>query len=229
MCQQPPATAPLLASTAHPGLERVRAKWMPVRVKKHVKTTGWSFGSDSIRTDFVLAGHLPTNRRPYQGEPLPLKDLPRCHLRGYRITKPAIKIAFTPGGARCGEIEPGVGQNNALRHAVTAVVTQAEPALCKGIALRRGASVEIGGCDIVLRHAETVFVHEAELRLRPGIALRRRRNQLADGAGIVASVVGGGAAGQPVGAGRAHHDADQQDGKKGRRQLSFEHARPPSL
>ena len=85
------------------------------------------------------------------------------------------------------------------RHAVALVIAQAEPALCKGVALHGRSLVEIGGGVVGLRHTEAVFVHEAEQRLRPGISAQRLGRQLVDGPNVIAPGIGSSPARQPVG------------------------------
>src|ERR1700732_2697354 len=98
----------------------------------------------------------PASRRPDQGKPLPLKNLVGRHFRSHRVAKHEIVVPLALGSMCRGQIEPFIGKNRVLRYAVALVIDQAEPVLCKGVALNGRPLVEIGGGVVGLRHTEAV-------------------------------------------------------------------------
>jgi hypothetical protein len=88
--------------------------------------------------------------------------VPRPRRKGscFRICRPAY-----------GQIEPEVGLDIVLRHAVAVVVHQTEAGLCAGDSLFGGQAQPLHFRCVVLRHALAVFVHQAEVRLGRCISL----------------------------------------------------------
>src|ERR1700721_861914 len=82
----------------------------------------------SILLDVIVPLLFPV-AGPHHSQPLALRNLGQRHLRGNRIAKPQVGGTLTSRGPRCRQVEPFVGKNEILPHAVTLVVTQAKSAL----------------------------------------------------------------------------------------------------
>src|SRR5262245_59112016 len=107
------------------------------------------------------------------GAPLRLGDLRHRHLVADGIAQAEVVVALAPGGPGGREVEPHLGRDVILGHALPPVVHEPEQLLRARIALLRGALVPRGGQHVVLRQAAPRLVHEADPGLRPRVAAYR--------------------------------------------------------